>query len=461
MSKKSFIDSVEVREPCTESWEKMTGTDKVRFCSHCAKDVNNISEMTRKEATRVVRAAGSNVCIRYVPGPSGKGPMFAEQLYKITRRGSGLTAGVMTASLSLATLAYGQSDTQTAREPLSISVLSATPQQTNAEQEAAILGMTTGVIEGVIRDLTGKPVSGVGVQLYSSEYSRNDFVSTDDDGRFRFAKIEPGQYGLKIESNKGVRKAEHGLDVIAGQTISRNINVSAVPVPVGDGVGVGSGSGSGFGGAMAAIQYSSPLTSAIADNDVEKVKELIAAGAKVNAKDKNYDNITPLFVAVENGNVAIVRMLLNAGAKVNAVNKTKRTPLMYIDDDATPEMIDILVRAGADINAADEDGDTALMNAISYSSPETIRALIAAGADIEQTNNDGETALIKAADGDDAEAVKILVMAGASVNARNKSGESAWDKTSDPAIEAFLENYGAAVARDLIEVSVPAVPDPK
>jgi hypothetical protein len=50
MSKKKVIDAIEVKSPCSESWDEMQGNDQVRFCSHCAKSVNNLSEMTRREA---------------------------------------------------------------------------------------------------------------------------------------------------------------------------------------------------------------------------------------------------------------------------------------------------------------------------------------------------------------------------------------------------------------------------
>ena len=86
MSKKSFIDSVKVKGPCSEDWDQMTGNDRVRFCSHCAKHVNNLSEMTRKEARRLVRDSGGNLCVRYIYEPLTKRPLFAEQLLQITRR---------------------------------------------------------------------------------------------------------------------------------------------------------------------------------------------------------------------------------------------------------------------------------------------------------------------------------------------------------------------------------------
>src|SRR5436189_1772127 len=110
MSKKSFTGGIEVKSPCTEDWEQMQGNVRVRFCSHCSKHVNNLSELTRREAMRLVRASGGNLCIRYIANPVTRRPMFAEQLMQITRRTPGLAAGVMTVSLSLSTMAYSQGE---------------------------------------------------------------------------------------------------------------------------------------------------------------------------------------------------------------------------------------------------------------------------------------------------------------------------------------------------------------
>src|SRR4051812_38970113 len=86
----------------------MEGNDRVRFCSHCAKHVNNLSEMTRKEATRFVRASGGDICIRYIVDPRTKRPIFAQQLLQITRRAPAIGAGVLTASIAVSTAAYAQ-----------------------------------------------------------------------------------------------------------------------------------------------------------------------------------------------------------------------------------------------------------------------------------------------------------------------------------------------------------------
>jgi hypothetical protein len=54
MAKKSYLDSIDVPEPCDKPWDKMIGNDKKRFCLGCEKDVYNLSAMTRREATKFV-----------------------------------------------------------------------------------------------------------------------------------------------------------------------------------------------------------------------------------------------------------------------------------------------------------------------------------------------------------------------------------------------------------------------
>ena len=94
MPKKSFIEAVEVKKPCSESWDEMTGNQKVRFCSHCSKSVNNISEMTRKEAMRLVRRSEGRLCVRYEVHPKTNAPIFSERLSQIARQ-TGVAAGVL------------------------------------------------------------------------------------------------------------------------------------------------------------------------------------------------------------------------------------------------------------------------------------------------------------------------------------------------------------------------------
>jgi hypothetical protein len=60
-----ILDDIRVASPCTASWDEMTGTDRVRFCRHCDKNVYNFSAMSREEAEALVVQTGGQLCARF------------------------------------------------------------------------------------------------------------------------------------------------------------------------------------------------------------------------------------------------------------------------------------------------------------------------------------------------------------------------------------------------------------
>jgi len=360
MSKNRFIDNVRVGSPCTEDWNKMHGNDQVRMCDHCVKEVNNLSELTRKQAKRLVRSSDGNICIRYFEHPVTKQPLFAAQFHQITRR-TGIAAGVVGASLSLATISYADSGAN-----------STSPNEST----------TTAIFE---RRTAGK------VTAKPSPTPPTEII------------LEPIQ---------PLPRGENIISVVSG--------------------------GIGF-----ARDYSTPLTRAVDNDDIEEVRRLIANGANVNGRDEDYDKITPIFIAVENGNVEMVRLLIEAGAKVNIRNSEKQTPLMQLDGDATAELVKLLVGAGAKVNLNDNENNTALLLAAENCPTEVIQALLDAGADVNLADKEGVTPLMHAAEKGDIESVRMILIAGAMVNARDEDGDNAWEYASEKEIEDLLVSFGS------------------
>lgn len=77
-----MLDRVSVAEPCSADWNKMvpvpTEADgpsgpgaRVRFCGLCAKNVFNLSEMTREEATNFVASIEGTACVRFYKREDG------------------------------------------------------------------------------------------------------------------------------------------------------------------------------------------------------------------------------------------------------------------------------------------------------------------------------------------------------------------------------------------------------
>ena len=66
------LDDLRVASPCKAEWSAMTGTDRVRHCGSCAKNVYNLSNLTRGEAEALIAASeGRPTCVRYYQRTDG------------------------------------------------------------------------------------------------------------------------------------------------------------------------------------------------------------------------------------------------------------------------------------------------------------------------------------------------------------------------------------------------------
>jgi cytohesin len=128
------------------------------------------------------------------------------------------------------------------------------------------------------------------------------------------------------------------------------------------------------------------------DGNIEAVKQHLAAGADVNAKDKK--RWTPLHRAVQKGHKKIVELLIANGSDVNAKNQNRYTPLHKAVDDGHKEIVELLITEGADVNAKEGGGGAPLHHAVLFAGDkELAELLIAKGADVNAMDKDGNTPL--------------------------------------------------------------------
>jgi len=83
---------------------------------------------------------------------------------------------------------------------------------------------------------------------------------------------------------------------------------------------------------------------AAGDGNIEAVKQHLAAGTDVNAK--NDRGRTPLHDAAINGHYAIAELLIAAGADVNAKDESGETPLDWAIMNKQTELTDLLRKRG-------------------------------------------------------------------------------------------------------------------
>lgn len=101
------------------------------------------------------------------------------------------------------------------------------------------------------------------------------------------------------------------------------------------------------------------------------------------------------FVVIEN-EMQAVRDLLAAGADTNHPDKRGNTPLMSAAGLGYSEMVVLLLEAGADPTATNDEGETALHLWVRNPDESILRALMRKGADLNAEDKLGETPLIRA-----------------------------------------------------------------
>jgi hypothetical protein len=65
------LENLRTASPCRADWNEMTGDNRVRSCASCAKQVFNLSEMTRAEAEAVIAEKNGQLCARYYQRADG------------------------------------------------------------------------------------------------------------------------------------------------------------------------------------------------------------------------------------------------------------------------------------------------------------------------------------------------------------------------------------------------------
>src|SRR5688500_18521984 len=78
----------------------------------------------------------------------------------------------------------------------------------------------TGSVSGAVIDINGSVIPGATVVLTGDKTAETRTVTTDSDGRFNFAALQPGTYSLKVERQGFQTLEQKGVVLTANEKLA-------------------------------------------------------------------------------------------------------------------------------------------------------------------------------------------------------------------------------------------------
>ncbi|XP_067652901.1 ankyrin repeat domain-containing protein 50-like [Haliotis asinina] len=171
----------------------------------------------------------------------------------------------------------------------------------------------------------------------------------------------------------------------------------------------------------------SDLFSACKDGDLERVKQILAAGnVDINTRGE-WESSTPLMEATRNGHRDVVKFLVDRGANVSLVNEEGDNILHLACAGGDLETVKLILSLKAvDINSRGDLSKTPVMVAAHGGHSDVVEFLVDRGANVSLVDSDGDNVLHLACYSGDLETVEhILSLNKVDINATNINGQTA------------------------------------
>jgi hypothetical protein len=276
-TRKDKLQRLQVASPCSSSWEAMHGDGRRRRCLECDKPVYDFAQLTPREIAGVIEASQGELCARLTRDDWGRlvtlqPPITADPL--ASRRASPLVTAVVTAALGLSGTAW---TTQAAIASPAAEQGAGERPEGNRPQRTGDAGSS---LRGRLANEAGEPVPDAEIKLNNQLDGQERIVRTDADGRFSFASVTAGIYGLA--ASVGGRYAAHQEDILLSAGEKRQIGLT-VPAKVWQSIVAGEPERVSLGGAIAV--HEEPMHRLYEDTSLVV---LAVAGKSVTVRQQEY-----------------------------------------------------------------------------------------------------------------------------------------------------------------------------
>jgi Carboxypeptidase regulatory-like domain len=210
MMKKSTLDRVYLKKPCSTEWDVMEGNDQIRFCQECAKQVYDLSTLTRKQAEDLLAKAGGELCAKFNRDDRGRiiTADWVDRPVVFRMRLPGFTSAVVTALVGIGVPVKAERPS-----PVSTMVSGSSAQSARESAEKTQTRDGKPAIVGTVVDVSRAFIVGANVTLTNEKSNMDHTVTTSEAGQYNFETMGPGTYTIKIESSGFVTFKKTGIEL--------------------------------------------------------------------------------------------------------------------------------------------------------------------------------------------------------------------------------------------------------
>jgi hypothetical protein len=431
MKRKTFLDLVRIPTPCEKLWDEMLGDEKIRHCIYCDKDVHNLSEISSKEAEKLIFKSKGRVCVRMTRDESGKIVTSDQKYYQIKRK-TKFAASVLSVTLALTSIALSQAQTVADK---------GNKQTISKQQKQKLLTLR-------IADENNGAISKAFVKITSLDTKEEQTANTDENGEAKFVIKNLGKYEIFISNAVGFKELRKVVD-LNSENVEINLKLEVKESDVGTIVTADSEIEIGT--------TESKVGTTITLGGIQKLPEIPKYPSLLLIKPNKTTRQTKtsqISFTIYDPNDAVIP---NAGVKLTH-EKTKQEFIVYTNQDGVAYFLGLphgrynveatkehFIKSSMTIEVKEEVepnikmhlsvgmivGDiridwyeVPIFNSIVQKDYDFVKNYIASGKNINIKDKNGVTLLHVAAKRGNFELIKLLIDAGANVNAKDKNGET-------------------------------------